>query len=327
MHIVLEFPGVIPALKYGGTERVIWYLGRELTKLGHKVTYMVKEGSSCDFADIIFVSSREDIIRKMPAHADIINYSRTPVPEAGKPYVYTLHGNTGEGEALDFNTIFISKNHAQRYGSVNYIYNGLDWDDYGKVDLQNPRSYFHFLGNASWRVKNVRGAIEVIKKTRAEQLKVLGGHRVNFKMGFRFTLSRRTKFYGMVGGQEKNRLLQGSKGLVFPVRWHEPFGLAIIESLYFGCPVFGTPYGSLPELVPAAVGFLTDNTVEMASALEQSEGYSRQACHDYAVEEFNAARMARAYLQQYERVLNGEKLNATQPRKLATGEAKFLKWV
>ena len=36
---------------------------------------------------------------------------------------------------------------------------------------------------------------------------------------------------------EKGEILNSSKGLVFPVLWHEPFGLAIIESLYYGCPV------------------------------------------------------------------------------------------
>lgn len=247
MHIVLEFPGIIPALKYGGIERVIWYLGKELVKMGHQVSYMVSEGSVCDFGTIIPVASKEDIIRKMPRDVDIVHYSRTPVPEAGTPYVYTLHGNEGDSDEFDVNTVFISKDHASRFGSSCYVYNGLDWDDYGKPVLDNSRDYFHFLGNAGWRIKNVKGAIDVIRRTKGERLKVLGGNRINFKMGFRLTLSPRVKFYGMVGGGEKLRLLQGSKGLIFPVRWHEPFGLAIIESLYFGCPVFGTPYGALPS--------------------------------------------------------------------------------
>ena len=68
----------------------------------------------------------------------------------------------------------------------------------------------------------------------------------------------------MVGGNKKNRLLQHSKGLIFPVKWDEPFGLAITESLYCGCPVFGTPYGSLPELVPSDVGFLAEDMNDIA---------------------------------------------------------------
>ena len=134
------------------------------------------------------------------------------------------------------------------------MHNGLDWNDYSTPELMKSRNYFHFLGNAAWRVKNVSGAINVIKKTKTQRLKVLGGVRFNFKMGMRFTFSTKVGFEGMVGGQTKFDLLNGSKGLIFPVKWHEPFGLAIIESLYFGCPVFGTPYGSLPELVTSDFG-------------------------------------------------------------------------
>ena len=52
---------------------------------------------------------------------------------------------------LDKNSVFVSKNHANRYQSNEYVYNGLDWDDYGKVDLEKKRKRFHFLGNAAWR--------------------------------------------------------------------------------------------------------------------------------------------------------------------------------
>ena len=71
----------------------------------------------------------------------------------------------------------------------------------------------------------------------------------------------------MVGGTQKTGLLNASRGLIFPVRWHEPFGLAVIESLYFGCPVFSTPYGALPELVPVHCGVLSDQASVLAEAV------------------------------------------------------------
>lgn len=326
MHVVLEFPGVIPALKYGGIERVIWYLGKELVKRGHKVTYMVGAGSTCDFGNVIPVATKDDIIRKMPSDADIVHFSRTPVPEAGKPYVYTLHGNEGDSDEFDVNTIFISRDHAQRFGSDCFVYNGLDWDDYGSPALNQARSYFHFLGNAAWRKKNVKGAIAVIRKTKRETLHVLGGKRLNFKMGFRLTLTPRVKFHGMVGGDEKMNLLRGSKGLIFPVRWHEPFGLAIIESLFFGCPIFGTPYGALPELVNSSVGYLADNAVDLARAIQESDNFSKRHCHEYAVDMFNSSKMADAYVPLYDKVLNGQSLNPSKPKASRQGDAKFLKW-
>ena len=61
----------------------------------------------------------------------------------------------------------------------------------------------------------------------------------------------------MVDASKKKVIIEQSKGLIFPVTWHEPFGLAITESFYFGAPVGGTPYGALPELVSPEVGFRT----------------------------------------------------------------------
>ena len=37
-------------------------------------------------------------------------------------------------------------NHAQRLGSESFVYNGLDWDDYGPANLTLSRKNYHFLG-------------------------------------------------------------------------------------------------------------------------------------------------------------------------------------
>ena len=251
MHILIVSDRIIPVFLYGGAERVLWSLGKELVKLGHKVTYLVKEGSSCHFAPIIPIDKNRDIIDQIPNDIDIVHFNFVPtnIDKIKKPYVIRIGGNPNAKEKLNINTVFGSKNHAERYNSDSYVYNGLDWDEYTPPVVSKPRNYFHFLAKAAWRVKNVKGAINVIKKTKTERLKVLGGVRFNFNMGIRFTFSPKVSFAGMVGGVEKDRLLNDSKGLIFPVRWHEPFGIALIESLYYGCPVFGTPYGSLPELI------------------------------------------------------------------------------
>ena len=131
-------------------------------------------------------------------------------------------------------------------------------------------------------------------------------------MGFRFTWNPRIHFHGMVDDSKKKVIIEQSKGLIFPVTWHEPFGLAITESLYFGAPVFGTPYGALPELVSQEVGFLTAHGQEMAAHI-QSAQYSPKVCHEYARDLFNSSVMAEAYLKKYETVLNGEPLNKEVP--------------
>jgi glycosyltransferase involved in cell wall biosynthesis len=269
------------------------------------------------------------IAEQIPENTDIIHFNFLPrdIDKIAKPYVITIHRNYNDYRELNKNSIFVSKNHANRYGSESYVYNGLDWDDYIKPDLKAKREYYHFLGNAAWRVKNVRGAIEIIKKIKKEHLKVLGGYRFNFKMGLRLTLSPRVNFYGIVGGEKKFKILNGSKGLIFPVRWHEPFGLAVIESLYSGCPVFATPYGSLPELVKNDVGYLSNSLNLLANALENNEKYSRKICHEYAVENFNSEIMAKSYLEKYQKVLANEVLNDTLPKLKEIQTVKFLEWI
>ena len=329
MKILIVHNGVIPVKLYGGIERVIWCLGKELVKMGHQVTYLVGEGSSCDFAKVLCINKRKGILEQIPEDIDLAHFNFAPleIAEFKKPYVITFHEDSNNQNEFDLNTIFVSENHANRYGSSSFVYNGLDWDEYTKPSFSVARSYFHFLGSADWRVKNVKGAIDVVTHTKAEKIKVLGGVRFNIKMGIRFTFTPRASFYGMVGGKEKDSLLQHSKGLIFPVIWNEPFGLAIIESLFFGCPVFGTPYGSLPEIVTKDVGFLSSSRDELVRAVENVNDFSNKRCHDYAREEFSSRKMALHYIERYEKVLSNEKLNKHFPKLKQTRDKKFLDWI
>lgn len=323
MHILLVNRAQIPVHAYGGTERVIWALGRGLVELGHRVSYLVSAGSHCDFAQVLTLDPQAPWDAQIPADVDLAHFHFNPGLDAlSRPHLVTEHGNARKPKPFPRNTVFLSRNHAERYGSPHFVHNGLDWRDYGPVDWSRPRGRFHFLGKAAWRVKNVQGAIDVALRAGVE-LDVLGGTRLNFKRGFRWTWSRRIHFHGMVGGAPKLQLLNGSRGLIFPVRWHEPFGLAVIESLYFGCPVFATPYGALPELVAPDCGVLSDRAAVLAEAV-RSGGFDPRRCHDQAVTHFGAQAMARGYLHYYERVLAGETLHAQPPTIL--GPARDLPW-
>ena len=328
MKILIVHKAIIPVHLYGGIERVIWDLGKELVRLGHKVTYLVKQGSQCDFAEIISIDESQEIIDQIPENIDLSHFHFVPpnLDKIKKPYLITIHENIITTNSFDLNSVFVSKNHAERHGSSSFVYNGLDWENYIKPDFTRERAYFHFLGKAAWRVKNVKGAIQVIKRTQSEKLRVLGGIRFNVKMGLRFTFSPRVSFYGMVGGKEKEELLNGSKGLIFPVRWPEPFGLAIIESLYFGCPIFGTPYGALPEIVGNKFGVLSNSAAELTAAVQNSDKFSPKLCHEYALSHFNSKKMALSYLEKYEKVLSGEKLNEIAPKLRNKSNEKFLEW-
>ena len=315
MHILLAHRGRIPVFAYGGTERVLWDLGRALVGLGHTVTFLVAPGSQCDFASVLCLRDDLPWQQQIPPGVDVVHFQFDPghaqgVPDT--PWLVTEHGNSKEARPFPLNTVFVSANHASRYGSGEFVRNGLDWNAYGPVDWQRPRERYHFLGKAAWRVKNVQGAIDVALGAGAE-LDVLGGTRLNLKRGLRLTLSPRVHFHGMVGGATKLARLNASRGLILPVRWHEPFGLAVIESLYFGCPVFATPYGALPELVGPAHGVLSNRRAELSDAVRAAH-FDARACHEHARTGFSATRMAQDYLVKYQRVLDGENLNPVPPR-------------
>ena len=324
MNILIVNNTPIPATKYGGTERIIWWLGRELNRLGHKVTYLVGAGSTCPFAKVLIYDPTVDINQQVPDDIDVVHFQFQVSGFTKKPYIVTVHNNPG-GLQLDVNSVFVSANHAQRHGSTVFVHNAIDTADYQEPMLDNKRTHTHFLAKAAWRIKNVKGAIDVATMS-GNKLVVLGGTRLNLKMGLRFTPNLNVRFKGMVGDEAKSVVMNGSKALLFPVLWHEPFGIAIVESLYFGCPVFGTPYGSLPELVPAEVGLLSVSKTELAAGLKNVESFNKQYCHEYAVDNFSIGKMAKEYLALYERVLNGKVLNSVRPELINRDQPKYLPW-
>lgn len=305
MRICLHCDQRLPALKYGGTERVVWSLGKALAKEGHEVTLLAGKGTEAPFARVFEIDPQRPLSAQIPQDVDIVHL-QNGVPadvriaaDAGRipPYVVTIHGNLPAGTQIDPNSIFVSANHAQRHGAEAFVHNGLDWDDYPPFVPGQKREGFFFLGKAAWRVKNLKGAIYIAREA-GERLDVLGGTRLNFKMGFRLTLDPRVHFHGMVDNEEKGRVANASKGLIFPVRWHEPFGLAVVEAMYYGAPVFATPYGSLPELVIPGTGVLSEHLMDLAWAIKEYRG-DELFIHEYAAKNFSASAMAAKYLQYY----------------------------
>ncbi|MEA5258457.1 glycosyltransferase [Arcicella aquatica] len=321
MNILIQHNALLPVSQYGGTERMVWWLGKYLNELGHKVTFLVKEGSSCPFAKVLPYDENKSINEQIPNDIDIVHLNST-YEATQKPQIVTVHGNPHNSEKLAINTVFVSKNHAERHGGEAFVYNGIDFDEYGKPDFNLPRKHLHFLAKAAWRVKNVKGAIEIAKRSH-HKLVVMGGSRLNFKMGFRFTPDLNVRFHGMIGGQEKLQILNQSKALLFPVLWHEPFGLAIVESLYMGSAVFGTTYGSLPELIHPEVGFLSNHQHELVEQLKNVDHFSPKLCHEYAQDVFSAKAMTEKYITYYETVLAGKPLNSQTPKALES-YPKFL---
>lgn len=341
MRILIAHPVKLPFHSYGGSERVVWWLGKALAQAGHEVTYLVKKGSKCPFAKVLALSDKVPLAAQIPEGTDIVHFHFQTEEEIPVPHLFTLHTNSTEARTFHPNTVFVSRDHARRHGGSVFVHNGFDPDDYGQPLTDNRRMFFHFLGHAAIQVKNVRGAIDIAEAA-GERLHVIGGSRINFRQGLRITLSPQVRFHGMLSGDGKNALLQASKGLVFPVLWHEPFGLVVVESLYFGCPVFGTPYGALPELLGSKAGnngrqwngavdefhsefgFLSIKKAEIAEALKEVGHYDPHKCQEYAAAHFSSRRMAADYLKLYEKILAGKPLHAKPPVLAEAPSQRFL---
>ncbi|MDE6409999.1 MAG: glycosyltransferase [Muribaculaceae bacterium] len=313
MKIALVCNSVLPAQAYGGTERVVWDLGAALSSMGHEVKLLAAKGSVCPFAEVVEIVPGKTIAELVPHGVDVIHFNNLPdLGSLDKPYIVTIHGNNAPCVQLDKNSVFVSSDHARRYGSDQFVYNGLDWNRYPMTDISNSRNRLHFLGKGAWRVKNMKGAIRTARLA-SLPIDILGANRLSLKMGIKFSTDFNAKFHGMVTDAEKARIIPRSRGLVFPVIWPEPFGLAITESFWYGAPLYGTPYGSLPELV-GECGFLSNSATDLAKAIEDGAGFDPARCRDYAGDLFNSHTMAKAYLSKYEKVMNGETLNPVQPQ-------------
>lgn len=343
MRILLVLNSKIPVQTYDDAERVIWWLGKALVQLGHTVTYLARKGSQCPFASVIPLDEKRPLQEHIPPDIDLVHFHSKPYGEINKPYLITCHENCFDRCVFDRNTVFVSAQHAHRHGGSVFVHHGIDFSEYGTPVLDARRMYFHFLGNAEWSGKNVRGAIDIASKIGA-RLHVIGGTRVNFRKGLRITLTPNVRFHGTLNPEGRNALLNSSKGLILPVIWHEPFGLALPESLYFGCPVFGTPYGALPELLGkhepkkhkkesgkgvieafySDFGCLAVKKSELLEAVKNADSYDPQKCHDYAVAHFSSERMAKDYLHLYEMVLNGRPIHTHEPMIQEVLEDKFL---
>jgi glycosyltransferase involved in cell wall biosynthesis len=112
------------------------------------------------------------------------------------------------------------------------------------------------------------------------------------------------RWIGSVGGEAKADLLRSARAVLFPLRWDEPGGTAVVEALAAGVPVVAMRRGVLPELVDHGVtGWLADDEDEFVGYLSRVDELDRHACRAVAERRFSPAAMAARYETFYRRVL------------------------
>lgn len=313
MKIAIQHHTALPIHGYGGTERIVFWHMKELARLGHTVYFIGPSSSDVEKYGIIHIkedsNQAENWIELIPKDTDIIHLNYNFKVPINIPTINTVHGNGKPGEVFTDNSVFVSKAHAKLHNATAYIYNALDFDEYPITEeILNKKlqwDHFLFLAKASWKVKNLKHCVEACRKNH-KHLHVAGGRW--------WGLSRYIHSHGIIGGEKKLELLKNADCLLFPVRWPEPFGIAVIEAMAYGLPVIGSKYGSLPELIKPEVGFIAENKEQLISLVgENKKQFNRAEIRSYAEKTFAIDQYSKKYLELYEKVIKGETLNSKPP--------------
>ena len=329
----------VPPKHYGGTERIVAYLTEELVRLGHKVT-LFASGDSVTSAELVPVCRRSfrqnkratdylsrevllmDHVMERAGEFDVVHFHTGCLHylisrHLAVPHVTTLHGRLDTPELLrlyerfrDMPMISISNSQRTPWPCANWqatIYHGLPKDLFRfHAEAGN---YLAFLGRASPE-KRVDRAIEIARKVGMPlriAAKVDRADRRYFKQDIEPLLNDpHIEWLGEISDKDKDEFLGNAYALLFPIDWPEPFGLVMIESMACGTPVIAYECGSVPEVMEDGVtGFIVRDLEGAVKGVNRIPELSRSRCREVFEKRFAAQRMAKDYVDVYERLSNG----------------------
>ncbi|HEX7455887.1 MAG TPA: glycosyltransferase family 4 protein [Candidatus Nanoarchaeia archaeon] len=331
----------VPPRRYGGTERVVYYLTEELVKQGHKVTLFAAAGSetSATLIPVVphplrdahildaspFTVAEIAKVYKMADKFDIIHnhawpdYLAFPAAAASKtPTLTTLHNPfTPETKRVfeeykNLNYVSISKNQRRHCSKLNFcetVYNGIPVANFPFKN--NPDDYLLHVGRISLQ-KGTHVAIDVAAALKKELIIAakLDPWEVNyFNQYVAPRLSNgHVHWVGEVDEEERNNLMSKALCLLLPVTWNEPFGLVMTEAMACGCPVVAYRKGSIPEIVVhGKTGFVVDNEKQMIRSVKRIGAINRKTCREHVKENFNLERMVSSYEKVYNKIIDKHK--------------------
>ncbi|WP_287202060.1 glycosyltransferase, partial [Mesorhizobium sp.] len=114
----------------------------------------------------------------------------------------------------------------------------------------------------------------------------------------------RVDYVGEIEEDKKAEFLGKAAGLVFPIDWPEPFGLAVIEAMACGTPVIAWNSGAMPEIVDQGVtGFIVDSMEGAVASVPGMLRLDRRKVRAVFERRFSAERMTRDYVSAYARLI------------------------
>jgi glycosyltransferase involved in cell wall biosynthesis len=339
MKILLIADAVVsvPPAGYGGTERIIDILARELQQRGHTVDLIAKDGSkryggrlichrapskqypsrayrkllfqglSCVSgrrADVVHSFARSDYLWGLyRSNIPLVLHFQNPVTQSECDGIVTRRRQRIH---------FIGVSHSQMSQidcpvPVSVVHNATEFAASAHERNVVQRKYLAFLGRLTPN-KGVDTAVQVALKT-GYPLRIAGnvpresGAQAFFDERVRPHLGRQIEWIGEIGDGEKAEFFGGALGLLFPIRWPEPFGIVISEALAHGVPVIAARTASTPELIRhGETGFLCDTEEEIVASVQRLGEICPETCRADAVNRFSPRALTDAVLKVYESV-------------------------
>jgi glycosyltransferase involved in cell wall biosynthesis len=232
------------------------------------------------------------------------------------PTVFTLHDPISRWRHFIYNMhktnkniYYVSISDSQRLplkdiNFIDTIHNGIDPGRYPFNAL--PGDY---LLSSSRLVpeKGVDVAIRVAKRT-GLPLKITGEPASDtnsyWMEKIKPEIGGKISYEGMVSTQSMFSIYKNAAAFLFPIKWEEPFGLAMIEAMACGTPVIAFNRGSVREIVQdGRTGFIVDDINGMVRAVKKIESIDRKACRRHVEENFSLQKMVDKYELVYEKIL------------------------
>jgi len=183
---------------------------------------------------------------------------------------------------------------------VDIVYNGIRIEEF-KFN-PTPKNYFFWTARVD-KYKGIENAIEIAEKAKINLL-LAGRLDVSqipyFEKNIKPHLNDKIKFIGEYSRKEKSKLFGEAKALLYPIEWHEPFGLNMTESMACGTPVIAFRMGSVPEIVKhGKTGFVVNTIEEAVKAVKRIDEIKRIECRKWVEDNFTQDVMVKNYEKLY----------------------------
>jgi glycosyltransferase involved in cell wall biosynthesis len=325
----------VPPITYGGIERIVDALVRELRRQGHHIGLAAHPASTtaCDAffpwakqrsqnlsdtvhnARVLYRAAKSfdpDLIHSFSRLFYLLPVLSTPVPKVmsfqREPAARTVRiASAIARNSLSFTgcSEYICGQGRRGGGEWAAIHNFVDTDYYDFQETVPIDAPLMFLS----RIEADKGAHTAIAVAQRVGRKLLiAGNRLDvgpaneyWKHKIQPNLGHGIEYVGPVNDEQKNKLLGRAAALIVPIEWNEPFGIVFAEALACGTPIISCPRGALPEIVrPGVEGFLVNSLDEACAAVSKLKSIDRTACRKRAEEEFSVRVIAKKYLRLYE---------------------------